>query len=106
MKEKEMSAEKFFEYLRKSSIIIGDYKIQYNGEKFDTIMGRTESWIIIRKLPLIEENKNIENLKKHKIISGTYENKNFYSDEYNIKEMGNKINELIYKVNALKEINK
>ena len=50
-----MSEEELFEYLRKHFLVIGDYKIKYNGETFDTITGRNESWAIIRKLPLFEE---------------------------------------------------
>ena len=55
-----MSEEEILEYLRKYVLEIGDYKIIYNGKKADTIHGKTESWTIIRNLPLFEEDKDIE----------------------------------------------
>lgn len=50
-----MSEEELFEYLRTHLLVIGNYKIEYKGEDVDTIYGRTETWIITRKLPLFEE---------------------------------------------------
>ena len=50
-----MTEEELFEYLRTHFLVIGDYKIKYNGETFDTINGKNESWTIFRKLPIFEE---------------------------------------------------
>ena len=44
-----------FNFLRKNILIIGDYRIEYKGEDVDTINGKTETWIITRKLSLFEE---------------------------------------------------
>lgn len=49
-----MSNEEVLDYLRKHLLILGEYIIQYNGVEEDTINGKTESWTIIRKIPLFE----------------------------------------------------
>lgn len=36
-------------------ILIGDYKIEYNGIKIDTVKGKTESWTITKQLSFFEE---------------------------------------------------
>ena len=39
----------------KGIVLIGNYKIEYNGIKIDTANGKTESWTITKKnLPLFE----------------------------------------------------
>ncbi len=38
----------------KGIVLIGDYRIEYKGIKIDTVNGKTESWTIIRKMPLFE----------------------------------------------------
>lgn len=55
-----MSEKELFEYLRTHFLVLGDYTIKYNGEKWDTITGRTESWTITKTLPIFEneEDKN------------------------------------------------
>lgn len=57
-----MNEEELFEYLRTHFLVLGDYKIMYNGETIDTINGRTESWTIIRKLPIFEEGDKNEKI--------------------------------------------
>ena len=49
-----MTNEEVLDYLRKHLVLLGEYIIQYNGTKEDTINGKTESWTIIRKIPLFE----------------------------------------------------
>lgn len=44
----------------KALVLIGDYRIEYKGIKIDTATGKTESWIITKKLPLLEEGKDNE----------------------------------------------
>ena len=47
-----MTNDDVLDYLRKHLVILGEYIIQYNGVKEDTINGKTESWTIIRKIPI------------------------------------------------------
>ena len=45
----------------KGIVLIGDYKIEYKGEKINTIEGKTESWIITkRNLPIFEVGEDNE----------------------------------------------
>lgn len=54
-----MTNNNVLDYLRKHLVILGEYIIQYNGTKEDTVNGKTESWTIIRKIPLFEgDDKN------------------------------------------------
>ena len=53
-----MSKEDLFEYLRTHFLVLGDYKIKYNGEKCDTFNGRTESWTVTRVLPIFENEED------------------------------------------------
>lgn len=56
-----MTNDDVLDYLRKHLVILGEYIIQYNGIKEDTVNGKTESWTIIRKIPLFEgDDKNEE----------------------------------------------
>lgn len=47
-----MTNDDVLDYLRKHLVVLGEYIIQYNGVKEDTINGKTESWTIIRKIPI------------------------------------------------------
>lgn len=49
-----MTNDDVLDYLRKHLVILGEYIIQYNGIKEDTINGKTESWTIIRKISPFE----------------------------------------------------
>ena len=49
-----MTNEEVLDYLRKHLLILGEYIIKYNGIKVDSANGKTESWTIIRKIPLFE----------------------------------------------------
>ena len=49
-----MTNDEVLDYLRKHLVILGEYFIQYNGTEEDTAHGKTESWTIIRKIPLFE----------------------------------------------------
>lgn len=55
-----MTIDEVLEYFRNYLVEIGEYIIQYNGKKEDTILGKTESWIIIRKIPYFEKGEDNE----------------------------------------------
>ena len=47
------------------------------------------------------DNKKIEKLKKEKIISGMLDNEIQYIEEYKLEDVGDKINEIIDKINEV-----
>ena len=49
----------------------------------------------------ILDNKKIEKLKKEKIISGMLDNEIQYIEEYKLEDVGDKINEIIDKINEV-----
>lgn len=53
-----MTNDDVLDYLRKHLLILGEYIIKYNGIEEDSANGKTESWTIIRKIPLFEEKEN------------------------------------------------
>ena len=52
-----MTNEEVLDYLRQHLLILGEYIIKYNGIEEDSANGKTESWTIIRKIPLFEGDK-------------------------------------------------
>jgi len=57
-----------FNISRRGPVLVGDFIVAYNGEKFDTYSGRTESWTVTRRnLSLFGDNE-----KENTILGSIY----------------------------------
>ena len=66
----------------KSIVLVGDYRIEYKGVKENTIVGKTESWVITkRNLPIFEENsKEIMSVEELESYEPKNDNEEMYQE--------------------------